>query len=63
MTSNERHEERYQRRKAERETKRQQKLSQYDDFERVIDIDNLYQSLKESIRGVSWKESVQRYER
>jgi hypothetical protein len=62
MTSNERHEVRYQRRKAERESKRQQKLSQYDDFERVIDIDNLYQALRESVRGVSWKESVQRYE-
>jgi hypothetical protein len=49
MTSNERHEARYQRRKAERESKRQQKLSQYDDFGRVIDIDNLYQALKESV--------------
>jgi hypothetical protein len=62
MTSNERHEARYQRRKAERETKKQQKLSQYDNFGRVIDIDNLYQALRESVRGVSWKESVQRYE-
>jgi hypothetical protein len=62
MTSKERHEVRYQRRKAKREAERQQKISQYDDFERVIDIDNLYQSLKESARGVSWKESVQRYE-
>jgi hypothetical protein len=62
MTSKERHEARYQRRIAERESKRQKKLSQHDNFERVIDVDNLYRAFQESKRGVSWKESVQRYE-
>lgn len=62
MTSMERHETRYQRRKAERADKRQQKLSQFDSFERIADADNLYASFLESKRNVSWKESVQRYE-
>ena len=62
MTSQERHEARYQRRKAERALKRNNKLAQYDNFEVVADIDNLYQAFKESRRGVAWKESVQRYE-
>jgi hypothetical protein len=62
MTSEERHEARYQRRKAERAKKRRQKLSQFDNFERVINVDNLYLSFKKAKKGVSWKESVQRYE-
>jgi hypothetical protein len=62
MTSEERRETRYQRRKAERAEKRQTKLSQFDSFERVADIDNLYTSFLESKSGVDWKESVQRYE-
>jgi hypothetical protein len=62
MTSKERHDARYQRRQAERALKRQKKLTQYDHFERVADIDNLYKAFKESMRGVAWKESVQRYE-
>jgi hypothetical protein len=62
MTSEERYEARYQRRKAERAEKRQRKLSQFDNFERVADIDNLYMSFRESKSGVDWKESVQRYE-
>jgi hypothetical protein len=62
MTSTERRDARYQRRKAERAGKRQQKLSQFDSFERVADFDNLYASFLESKSGVDWKESVQRYE-
>jgi hypothetical protein len=62
MTSEERREARYQRRKAERAEKRHQKLSQFDTFERVADINNLYASFLESKSGVDWKESVQRYE-
>jgi hypothetical protein len=62
MTSEERREARYQRRKTGRAEKRQQKLSQFDNFERVADIDNLYASFLESKSGVDWKESVQRYE-
>jgi hypothetical protein len=62
MNSKERHEARFRRRIADREAKREQKLSQYDDFNRVADIDNLYQAFNSSMRGVAWKESVQRYE-
>jgi hypothetical protein len=62
MTSEERKEARYRRRKAERAEKRKSKLSQYDDFGRVTDFDNLYNASRASMRGVAWKESVQRYE-
>ena len=62
MTIEERKEARYQRRKAERAEKRTNKLSQYDDFGCVTDFDNLYNAFRVSMRGVSWKESVQRYE-
>jgi hypothetical protein len=62
MTSKERREARYQRRKTERAEKRRSKLSQFDSFERVVDIDNLYAAFLESKSGVDWKESVQRYE-
>lgn len=62
MTSEERSEARYQRRKVERTEKRQQKLAQFDSFERIADIDRLYASFMESKSGVDWKESVQRYE-
>ena len=62
MNSRERHEARFRRRTADREAKREQRLSQYDDFGRVVNVDNLYQAFNNSMRGVSWKESVQRYE-
>ncbi|MDR0374618.1 MAG: hypothetical protein LBH85_02725 [Treponema sp.] len=62
MTGGGRRERRYQRRKAERDAKKKAKLSQYDDFDRVADFDNLYQAAIDSMQGVVWKESVQRYE-
>jgi len=62
MTSAERREGRYQRRKALRDQKRQAFLIQYDNFALVIDMNNLYAAFKASMRGVSWKESVQKYE-
>jgi hypothetical protein len=62
MTSEERHEIRYQRRRAKREKLKQERLGHYDNFERVADIDNLYQAFKDSMRNVAWKESIQRYE-
>ena len=62
MTSAERHEKRYQKRKAERDAKRQAKLSQHDNFELIADVDNLYAAFQKCLRGVAWKESVQRYE-
>jgi hypothetical protein len=62
LTSVERKAARYQRRKAAREAKRNDCLTQYDDFNRITDTDNLYASFLRSKRGVSWKESVRRYE-
>jgi hypothetical protein len=52
MTSRKRREARYQRRKAERAGKKQ-KLSLYDDFERVAGFDSLYGAFRKSMRGVS----------
>jgi hypothetical protein len=62
VTSVERKAARFQRRKAAREAKRNDCLMRYDDFNRITDTDNLYASFNRSKRGVSWKESVQRYE-
>jgi hypothetical protein len=62
MTSVERKEARYKRRKARRERKKQEFLSRFDDFSLVADPNRLYAAFKKSKRGVSWKESVQRYE-
>lgn len=60
--SDKRHEARYQRRKSRREQKRAEKIGRFDDFNLVTDADNLYAAFKRSKRGVTWKESVQRYE-
>jgi len=62
MTSLERREARYQRRVAGRAERKEKKLSQYDSFDLIADIDNLCASFQRSKKGVSWKESVQRYE-
>ena len=62
MNSAERREVRFRRRKAAREARRETKLSHYDDFGRVVDFDNLYRAFTDSMRGVAWKESSQRFE-
>jgi retron-type reverse transcriptase len=62
MTSSERKAARYERRKARREEKRTAKLQPCDDFSQITDIDNLYAAFRRSMRGVAWKESVQRFE-
>jgi hypothetical protein len=62
MTSGERRAARYQRRKTRHEQKKQEYYSQFDDFSRVANPDNLYTAFKKSKREVSWKESIQRYE-
>lgn len=62
MTSDERRQGRYERRKAKREAKRELKIGQFDDFERVADLDNLNLAFKQAKKTVHWKESVQRYE-
>lgn len=53
---------RYLRRKAKRQAKRYEALKQYDNFEIVAGIDSLYKAASEAARGVSWKQSVQRYQ-
>lgn len=62
MNSKERHEARYQRRKAAREEKRRARLGEYDNFDNLLDANNLIGAFKCSQKGVSWKSSVQRYE-
>lgn len=52
---------RYERRKSKRNSKRIENLSQYDNFEKVISCESLYDAASEAAKGVSWKESVQRY--
>jgi hypothetical protein len=61
VTSQERHEARYQRRKAKRVAGKESRIGFYDDFNRVTDIDNLYQAFRDCMKNVAWKESVQRY--
>jgi len=62
MTSAERREARYQRRFASRAEKREKKLSPYDNFDYIANFDNLFEAYKKCLPGVSWKESIQRYE-
>jgi len=62
MTSSDRREARFRRRKAAREAKRNERLSPCDDFGRVADLDSLCRSFNDCKKGVSWKESVQRFE-
>lgn len=61
MTSEERRQTRYERRKAAREEHRREKISKYDDFNRVADYNSLYRAYKDARKGVTWKASVQRY--
>ena len=62
MTSEERKAGRRLRRIAKRQKKNDAFLKKYNDFNLIADVDNLYNAFKMSRRGVSWKESVQRYE-
>lgn len=63
MTSLERRRERrYQRRKAAREETRRRNYAKYDRFENVASYNALYRANKKSMRNVSWKTSVQRYQ-
>ena len=60
--SDKRHEARFQRRKANREAKRKEKIGNCDNFDNVANADNLVSAFKLAKKGVSWKESIQRYE-
>jgi hypothetical protein len=62
MNSVERRVARRKRREDAREANRNTALSKYDDFSLITDPDNLRAAFRKSKRGVSWKESVQRYE-
>lgn len=62
MTSVERRKARKLRRMEKRQSKKTAFLEKYNDFNLVTNTDNLYRAFKMSRRGVSWKESVQRYE-
>jgi hypothetical protein len=62
MNSTERHQARYERRKAKRDKKQKEKLSKYDNFDNLTNPENLYKAFISSRKGVSWKESTQRYE-
>lgn len=61
MNSKERHELRYQRRKAKRAAKKRRLQEEYCDFDKVFTYEHLYQSYLKCRRGVSWKESVQKF--
>ena len=63
MTSLERrHEKRYQRRKAMRDAKKQQRYTANDHYENIISYRSLYNANRQSMKSVSWKASVQRYQ-
>lgn len=62
MTSEERRKGRRERREAERKKKHEDYIRKYNDFNLVLDLDNLKAAYRKSRRGVAWKESVQRYD-
>lgn len=62
MTSEQRKAARRKRRESQRKCKFEQFIAQYADFDLVSGIDNLYTAYKKSRLGVSWKESVQKYD-
>lgn len=47
---------------SKRQERKNRFLLRYNDFNLVADTDNLYRAFRMSRRGVSWKESVQKYE-
>jgi hypothetical protein len=62
MNSAERRLARYQRRQKTRQAKRELYAKPFDDYGVVADADNLCRAFRKAKRGVSWKESVQRFE-
>ena len=61
MTSEERHAARRQRREEKRRQKREADMIRYDDYDRILDANNLIAAAKKSKSGVAWKASVQKY--
>lgn len=63
MTSLEwRREKRYQRRKAARDAKKRAACAWHDCYENIISYNALYNANRQTMKGVTWKASVQRYE-
>lgn len=62
MTSEERRKGRRERREAERKKRHDDYIRKYNDFNLVLDLDNLKAAYRKSRCGVAWKESVQRYD-
>lgn len=62
MTSAERRRARYQRRRDARQKKRDTYSIRFDNYDVLTDADNLAKAFRRAKRGVSWKESVQRFE-
>ncbi|GMO59850.1 MAG: hypothetical protein Ta2A_05870 [Treponemataceae bacterium] len=62
MTSAERRLARYTRRQEARQAKHDRYAKQFDDYGVLTDADNLCRAFRKAKRGVSWKESVQRFE-
>jgi len=62
MTSNERKSARYLRRKEKRDKKHDEIITPLDDFTILTDPNVLYSAFRSCRKGVSWKESTQRYE-
>ena len=63
MTSEDRRENRYQRRKQKRIDKRKGFQGTYGSLKNLTDFDNLIHAFTMVKRGVSWKESIQRFDR
>lgn len=61
MNSAERHERRYQRRRAARIAKRDRDTAECQNFETVFSFEHLHKAYRDSIKGVGWKASTQRY--
>lgn len=61
MNSAERHEARYQRRRAARLARKEELAREHGNFEAVFSFEHLYDSYRESVKGVGWKASTQRY--
>ena len=61
MNSAERHEARYQRRRAARLARKEELAREHGNFEAVFSFEHIYDTYRESVKGVGWKASTQRY--
>lgn len=52
---------RYRRRKAARDARKAELVKEYADFDTVFSFDHLHAAYRESVKGVGWKASTQRY--